>query len=161
MSFTPNPPPPRRRVLRAGHLLGAVVAVLGVMAIGAPLAGAAVPGQPFVSGVTFPFNGVWLDSTDGGHYWDASGNGLCRIDPDPANPGTFKFSVYINGALAGEKTTLQPSVPGNLFPEPVHIGADSGGGSLFTGVIDEPRIWNRALTADEIATLVFQSTNCQ
>ena len=89
MSFTPNPPPPRRRVLRAGHLLGAVVAVLGVMAIGAPLAGAAVPGQPFVSGVTFPFNGVWLDSTDGGHYWDASGNGLCRIDPDPANPGGF------------------------------------------------------------------------
>ena len=89
MSFTPNPPPPRRRVLRAGHLLGAVVAVLGLMAIGAPLAGAAVPGQPFVSGVTFPFNGVWLDSTDGGHYWDASGNGLCRIDPDPANPGGF------------------------------------------------------------------------
>jgi hypothetical protein len=81
--------------------------------------------------------------------------------PDPANPGTFKFSVYINGALAGEKTTPQPAVPGNLFPEPVHIGADSGGGSLFTGVIDEPRIWGRALTADEIATLVWQSTNCQ
>ena len=89
MSFTPNPPPRRRRVLRAGQLLGAVFAVLGVMAIGAPLAGAAVPGQPFVSGVTFPFNGVWLESTDGGHYWDASGNGLCRIDADAADPGGF------------------------------------------------------------------------
>ncbi|HEY1573151.1 MAG TPA: hypothetical protein VGG05_17545 [Pseudonocardiaceae bacterium] len=31
--------------------------------------------------MTFPFNGVWLESGDGGHFWDASGNGLCRIDP--------------------------------------------------------------------------------
>jgi hypothetical protein len=42
-----------------------------------------------VSGVTFPFNGVWLESGDGGHYWDASGDGLCRIDADAAAPGGF------------------------------------------------------------------------
>ena len=42
-----------------------------------------------VSGVTFPFNGVWLDSRDGGHYWDSSGNGLCRVDAAPGSPTGF------------------------------------------------------------------------
>ena len=40
----------------------------------------AAPGTATVSAVTTPFNGVWLESADGGHYWSADGNGLCRID---------------------------------------------------------------------------------
>jgi hypothetical protein len=71
-----------------------VLAILGlaVGAFGIPVAAATaapVPGAPFASGVTFPFNGVWLDSADGGHYWDASGDGLCRVDADPASPSGF------------------------------------------------------------------------
>ncbi len=48
------------------------------------MAAHAAPSNVYVSGVTSPFNGVWLDSGDGGHYWDASGDGLCRIDADGA-----------------------------------------------------------------------------
>src|SRR6202012_2465745 len=40
----------------------------------------AAPGVTTVSAVTTPVNGAWLESADGGHYWDAGGNGLCRID---------------------------------------------------------------------------------
>ncbi|HEV7656493.1 MAG TPA: hypothetical protein VGP36_17395, partial [Mycobacteriales bacterium] len=58
-------------VLAAALGLGGVTALAGSTAV-------AAPGAPFVQGVTFPFNGVWLESTDGGHYWDAGGNGLCR-----------------------------------------------------------------------------------
>jgi hypothetical protein len=67
----------------------ALSVVLGALALIAPAANAAVPAQPFVSGATFPFNGVWLESQDGGHYWDASGDGLCRVDADAASPSGF------------------------------------------------------------------------
>lgn len=66
------------------------------------------------------------------------------------------MAVYINGALSAE-STFGGMVPSDL---PVHIGADSNGGSLFTGIIDEPRVFNRALTADEVALLFWQGTNC-
>ena len=93
---SPTGTPPPRRTARTStrstptRALVALAAILGGLALVAPAgASAAVQAQTYVSGVTFPFNGVWLDSADGGHYWDASGNGLCRIDPDPANPGQF------------------------------------------------------------------------
>ena len=76
----------------------------------------------------------------------------------PAN-GSFKLSLYINGVLAAEKMTGQPVIPVNT--NPLRVGADSSGGSLYVGVIDEPRVWSRALSADEIQTLFFQATNCQ
>jgi hypothetical protein len=61
-----------------------------VLATGAvALTAQADPGAQYVSGVTFPFNGVWLPSTDGGHYWDASGAGLCRIDKSATALGGF------------------------------------------------------------------------
>jgi hypothetical protein len=76
----------RRRVTVAlAAATSAVLAVSGLFVLSA----AAAPSAKFVSGVTFPFNGVWLESTDGGHYWDASGDGLCRIDPDATTPDGF------------------------------------------------------------------------
>jgi hypothetical protein len=44
---------------------------------------------------------------------------------------------------------------------PLRIGADSNGGSMMPGTIDEPRVWNRALSAAEIAEIYWQSSNCQ
>jgi len=73
---------------------------------------------------------------------------------DGANLG-----LYINGVLDVEAPTPITSVAPNL--NPLHIGADSDGGSVFNGSIDEPRVFNRALTADEIARLFWQAANCQ
>jgi hypothetical protein len=50
------------------------------MIAGLAVAAAAAPGVSTVPGVTVPLNGTWLDSADGGHYWDAGANGLCRVD---------------------------------------------------------------------------------
>jgi large repetitive protein len=66
--------------------------------------------------------------------------------------------VYINGALSTEQLTNGHAlIPNN---QPLHIGADFQGQGQFMGTIDEPRVWNRALTADEIARLFWQGTNC-
>jgi hypothetical protein len=75
--------------------------------------------------------------------------------------GVFNGSdigVYINGALAADHPTSTTAIPANTLQ--LHIGADSGGDSQFVGQIDEPRVWNRALSADEIAQLFWQSSNC-
>jgi hypothetical protein len=69
------------------------------------------------------------------------------------------LGVYINGALSAESVTSGHAIIPNTHA--VHIGSDSNGNSQFVGVIDEPRIFNRALTADEIALLFWQGTNCQ
>src|SRR5438105_2785569 len=81
----------RRRSAVRACAAAFVAIVASVLVTGVPAAHAAT-GSPFVAGVTFPFNGVWLDSADGGHFWDASGNGLCRIDKDPVT-GTFSENV--------------------------------------------------------------------
>ncbi len=67
--------------------------VLPILAIFNAFVATAAPGTMYASGVTFPFNGVFLDSQDGGHYWDGSGSGLCRIDADPASTTGFSENV--------------------------------------------------------------------
>jgi hypothetical protein len=66
-----------RRALRD---LGAVIVACGLMLSAFAVAATAATGSTTVSGVLNPVNGVWLDSADGGHYWDANGNGICRVD---------------------------------------------------------------------------------
>ncbi len=66
----------RRRPLIYVITAAACLVMLAGLAVGAN----AAAGQTTVSGVTTPFNGVWLESADGGHYWDPGGNGLCRVD---------------------------------------------------------------------------------
>ncbi|HEX5407048.1 MAG TPA: hypothetical protein VFX16_32635 [Pseudonocardiaceae bacterium] len=65
-----------RRWLRRGTIAATSVLMIAGLAVAA----SAAPGVDTVAGVTTPFNGAWLDSTDGGHYWDAGRNGLCRVD---------------------------------------------------------------------------------
>lgn len=61
------------------------------------------------------------------------------------------LSVYINGTRVANQTTLVTTAPTNTLP--MHIGADSTGATRFTGIIDEPRIYNRALQAAEIQAI--------
>ena len=68
------------------------------------------------------------------------------------------MKLYINGVPEGDDEGLGP-VPVNNHP--LRIGADGGGGSLFMGVIDEPRIFGRGLSDAEIQTLFWQGSNCQ
>jgi hypothetical protein len=68
------------------------------------------------------------------------------------------LGVYINGALDSNSLTNGHALIPNTLA--LRMGEDSGGGSNFIGEIDEPRIWNRALSADEIAQLFWQGQNC-
>jgi hypothetical protein len=66
-------------------------------------------------------------------------------------------TVYVNGAVAGMGAHTG-FIPTNSLT--LRLGADSAGGSLFTGVIDEARIYNRALPAADILALYDESL-CQ
>ena len=55
--------------------------------------------------------------------------------------------LYINGALVATKAQTGSIAVGN---QPLRIGGNSVSGEFFRGVIDEVRIYNRALTAAEI-----------
>jgi hypothetical protein len=61
------------------------------------------------------------------------------------------LSVYINGVRVNNATTLVTTVPTNTLP--LHIGSDSAGANRFSGVIDEPRVYGRALAAAEILAI--------
>lgn len=58
-----------------------------------------------------------------------------------------KVVIYLNGKANGEGDTTSP-LAGNALS--LKIGADSAGANLFKGIIDEVRIYNRALDGDEI-----------
>jgi len=108
----------------------ALSVVLGALALIAPAADAAVPAQPFVSGATFPFNGVWLDSTDGGHYWDASGDGLCRVDADATSPSGFTQNAATCDVQAKKPTQAvvgPQNADGTYFIYAADMSSKSGG----------------------------------
>ena len=64
------------------------------------------------------------------------------------NEGTHRY--WINGEMVGEIRN-KPNPPGIEDTNPVVVGT-AGGGNIrwFLGMIDEVRIWNRALTEDEV-----------
>lgn len=64
------------------------------------------------------------------------------------------LALYVNGVLVASKSTAGNPTP--TAAGPLRVGADASGGSRFTGMIDEPRIFNRGLSADEIATIFQQ-----
>src|SRR5579859_3046405 len=76
--------------------------ILPVLAVVNSFNAQAAPGTMYVAGVTFPFNGVWLDSPDGGHYWDDSGSGICRIDASATSPTGFIEIVSDGDGLANK-----------------------------------------------------------
>lgn len=63
------------------------------------------------------------------------------------NSGTGAFGVYINGAL--DTSTIIGGAPPVASTDSLFIG--EGFNSPFTGVMDEVRIWNRALSSTEVS----------
>jgi hypothetical protein len=61
------------------------------------------------------------------------------------------LSVYVNGVRVGTKSTPVMAVGTNDLA--LRIGADSTGESRFVGMIDEVRIYDRALAPTEIAAI--------
>jgi hypothetical protein len=74
----------------------------------------AAPGTATVSAVTTPFNGVWLESVDGGHYWSADGNGLCRIDVG-ANGSAETLATCDVQAKAPTQAVVGPQNPNGTY----------------------------------------------
>lgn len=95
-------------------------------------------------------------------------DGVVRVQSDPCsafiwthvaatyNSGNHQFKVYINGVLDSSRTDIgaQP----NSTTDSMFIGSLPSGSS-FLGIIDELRLWNKALSATEIAQF-FRSTIC-
>ena len=72
------------------------------------------------------------------------------------DPVTNKLKLYLNGNLVDEDAVPEGKV--NLQPGNVKIGSSPfGGESYFNGIIDEVRIYNYALTEDEIKTAMHSS----
>jgi len=72
--------------------------------------------------------------------------------------GTFDgttLRLYRNGVAVG--TPITPTISSTYGSNSGQIGANTGNSRYFNGIIDEPRIWNRALTAQEIANLYFNN----
>ncbi len=62
-------------------------------------------------------------------------------------------NLYVNGVLVASNPQTGPIV---TAPQPLHIGGDSVWGDYFTGMIDEVRIYNRALSQSEIERDMLQ-----
>ena len=114
----------------------------------------------------FSTDGYLLDVVDERLRLYVGGDSVMSSATLPANTFTHvagvysgtTLAVYVNGVLSAEVPTAIAAIP--VSPRSLRIGADSSGGSLFNGVIDEPRVHGRALSAAEIAQIAWQATNC-
>ena len=68
--------------------------------------------------------------------------------------GGKSLSIYVNGAL--QATNNITAIPNNTS-EPLLIGAYPGPIQVFNGIIDDIRIYNRALSVDEIQGLWMET----
>lgn len=72
--------------------------------------------------------------------------------------GTSNLTLYVDGVQIATKST-NGATPDNKGNYPLRIGANSQQKNLyFTGQIDEVRLWNRAITAQEVQDQYSSST---
>jgi hypothetical protein len=105
--------------------------------------------------------GLWITSAQKivGGFETSSGTDKFVTSPSTYNNGQWHFGavtydgtsvkLYVDGAQVGTlSTTSSPETSGTL---PVRIGANSlAVNKFFTGNLDEARVWNRALSSQEI-----------
>lgn len=96
---------------------------------------------PGAKTLTVPFGGALNDKRDQWHHLAATYDG-------------YYMKIYIDGVLAGTQAQS-----GNIFTNSnaLTIGNQKGQTEYFGGKLDDIRIWNRALTACEIASTM----NCE
>src|SRR5512145_2995775 len=68
-----------------------------------------------------------------------------------------EIDLYLNGSLVGHGHVPSGEIPSNALP--LRIGMAQDGSNRFAGQIDEPMVFSRALSADEIASLRTQLSN--
>ena len=80
----------------------------------------------------------------------------CTFQND-GSPNATDVKLYVDGAQETTLTSTSSQAINTISNGPVEIGNDPQG-RYFSGVIDEARIYNRALSAAEIASL-YNATN--
>jgi len=106
-------------------------------------------------------NGYWLQYAPSTGAWAFGWHGSTFLNPTnrigdgnwhhvvSKRVGLTSAELYIDGAFIGSRTDLPRTSSDTI--DPLSMGRlSSGYGRYFNGIIDEVRIYNRALTADEI-----------
>jgi Concanavalin A-like lectin/glucanases superfamily/Calcineurin-like phosphoesterase len=106
--------------------------------------------------------GIWMSSTEQikGGFETINGDNNWISSPNSYRDGVWHYAVvtfdgstirfYVDGVLVNSKSTS--ASPDNSGSQPLRVGADSNTlKSFFTGNVDEVRVWNRALSAQEVS----------
>ena len=84
---------------------------------------------------------------DGGHFWDASGNGLCRIDADAAAPSGFSENAATCDVQAKKPTqaVVDPKTMSTTSNYSVYSAdmSSKSGGPLSADLRPDRRQWPR------------------
>jgi sialidase-1 len=100
-----------------------------------------------------PAGAVQVALTDPGPS-AAFGDGAWHLLAVSRSGGTLRLSV--DGTTAAETTGLSGALTSTATPEGLRVGSKPGNLDVFTGSLDEARLYKRALTTDEL-TRVAQS----
>jgi len=96
------------------------------------------------------------DGTNWGNYIETT-PGIFNNNQWYHIAGTYdgtNIELFINGTSYDTRSSI-----GYSINQPFNIGSRPATGYWFNGIVDEPRIWNKALTQGEIISLMNQS--CQ
>jgi hypothetical protein len=107
-----------------------------------------------------------VSGSSGAFFFRINSNATCRVDSSVKYSGYLgswvhiaatydrvNLHIYVNGIQVDDEATPCTAAIG-LNDLLLTIGAQSDGGSKFTGSMDDVRVYNRALTPTEIAALV-------
>ncbi len=96
------------------------------------------------------YGAIWLTTS----YEDVSGTTDLRDDKWHHVAMTYNgtdLKMYVDGELEGTDNTNKQFDPNVGTAQPLYIGSRSGGGvNNFEGMMDDPAMWNRCLSAEEI-----------
>src|SRR6188508_75969 len=106
--------------------------------------------------------GIWMTNAEkvGAGFETSSGNAIFATSPLSYSDGKWHYAVvtfdgttvtlYLDGLPVG--TRIASGMPDSGGEEPIRVGANSDGlSNFFVGNVDEIRVWNAALTAQQVA----------